>query len=185
VADELLPEDFLNVRRDANVIYFFEECTEKSILLLRMGLMNIKQERYPCAVIVINSFGGCLHCMYDFIKGLGIPVITCVEGYCCSSATLIFLAGTKRFISPSSLFLIHSVRGYTEQNEIQKEGSSMEEAENYKKMNDTFLRVAYKKETKVPQKLLNEMLSHREMFLDASECLEYKIAHQIGVYAGD
>ena len=185
-------EDEPNLVRRGNCIYFHCDCTEKTLLQLRLHLLDIRDEILSgnnkkkdedFAIVDINSGGGEPHDMYDFMKALGVPIATFVSGFCASAATLIFLGGTFRMMSPTSLFRIHSARGLPE-SMILKEGSSAEEATNFKKLNDTLLRTVYKKETKIPTKLLNEMLSHREVYLDAKECLEYKIINAIGCNNG-
>jgi ATP-dependent protease ClpP protease subunit len=181
-----------NLVRRGNCVYFHCDCTERSLLQLRLHLLDIRdgilsgsnmKKDEDFAIIDINSGGGEPHDLYSFIKTLGIPVITFVSGICASAATLIFLGGTCRIMSATSLFMIHSARGMPDVL-VLKEGSSAEEAEKFKKLNDTMLRKVYKKETKIPAKLLNDMLSHREILLDAEECLTYKIIDSIGCNNG-
>ena len=60
----------------------------------------------------ISSYGGYLHeafLVYDYIKNSPIPIYTIVEGYAASAATVMSIAGVKRYITPSSLMLIHQL----------------------------------------------------------------------------
>ena len=62
----------------------------------------------------IYSPGGDVHAglsLYDFINEYTntIPVYTVVEGIAASAATIISIAGTKRFITPNSYMLIHQL----------------------------------------------------------------------------
>lgn len=63
-------------------------------------------------VLEINSNGGLIHeafAVVDTIHQLKIPVHTICKGYTASAATLISLAGTRRFITKNSYFLIHEI----------------------------------------------------------------------------
>lgn len=63
-------------------------------------------------LLEINSYGGLIHeafAVVDTIKQLTIPVHTICKGYTASAATLISMAGTKRFITRNSYFLIHEI----------------------------------------------------------------------------
>ncbi len=63
-------------------------------------------------LLEINSNGGLIHeafAVVDTIKQLKIPVHTICKGYTASAATLITLAGEKRFITRNSYFLIHEI----------------------------------------------------------------------------
>ena len=63
-------------------------------------------------LLEINSNGGLIHeafVVVDTIKQLKIPVHTICKGYTASAATLITLAGEKRFITRNSYFLIHEI----------------------------------------------------------------------------
>ena len=63
-------------------------------------------------LLEINSNGGLIHeafAVVDTIKHLSIPVHTICKGYTASAATLITLAGSKRYITKNSYFLIHEL----------------------------------------------------------------------------
>lgn len=63
-------------------------------------------------VLEMNSNGGLIHeafAVVDTIKNLKVPVHTICKGYTASAATLITLAGTRRFITRNSYFLIHEI----------------------------------------------------------------------------
>lgn len=63
--------------------------------------------------LTIHSQGGCVFSALfavDQIKMLKIPVHTIISGYGASAATILSLAGNKRFITKNSHMLIHEVR---------------------------------------------------------------------------
>ena len=62
--------------------------------------------------IYINSNGGCARSgllLYDIVRGLSCNVTTVAHGLVASAATLLFLAGNNRLITPNSVLLIHDV----------------------------------------------------------------------------
>lgn len=59
----------------------------------------------------IHSRGGSVSegfAIHDYIKSLGKPVETIIEGLCASIATVIALAGDTRLMTPNSEFFIHN-----------------------------------------------------------------------------
>lgn len=59
----------------------------------------------------IHSRGGSVSegfAIHDYIKSLGKPVETIIEGLCASIATVIALAGETRLMTPNSEFFIHN-----------------------------------------------------------------------------
>lgn len=64
--------------------------------------------------VKINSSGGNAQAgfdIYHYLKSLGKPITTMVEGKCESIATVIALAGEKRTITAESIFMIHNPWG--------------------------------------------------------------------------
>jgi|CXWL01.1.fsa_nt_gi ATP-dependent protease ClpP protease subunit len=63
----------------------------------------------------IQSYGGDLLVglgMIDQLKAIKSPIHSIIEGYCCSAATLISMACTRRFITPNSYMLIHQFTSF-------------------------------------------------------------------------
>lgn len=172
------------VYRNGNSIYFYDEMDRNSLIILKKLCLDIKSERYDLIHLIIASEGGYPYSIYEFLKGLGIPVYTYIDGFCCSAATIMYLAGTKRYIAPTAFFLIHSARTVYSEAKEWKAGSLSDELENIMMDNEIALKPIYKMETKIPEKELNEMLKDREKFLTAKECIKWKIAHEIGVFIG-
>lgn len=64
--------------------------------------------------VYINSNGGDVtqgFAIHDWLKSLGKPITTIVNGLCASIATVIALSGDKRKISPNSEYYIHNPWG--------------------------------------------------------------------------
>lgn len=169
------------VYRDDDTIYFLDGVDPRSVYLLDQHLNDMVRDRFISEVnIVIDSTGGYASGVYDILKNFPLPINTWVRGYCCSAATVMFLAGKKRYISPSSLFLIHSAHLATEKDF--KEGDAIDFKEMMEKHNEVGLINIYKKETKIPKDVLSQ-LSYKEIWFTPEQCVQYKIAHEIKTYS--
>lgn len=59
----------------------------------------------------IDSYGGSVSAgiaMYNMLKNCGVKVTTIAEGFCCSAASLVFMAGETRIMRGASLLMIHN-----------------------------------------------------------------------------
>lgn len=59
----------------------------------------------------IDSYGGSVSAgiaMYNMLRNCGVKVTTIAEGFCCSAASLVFMAGEKRIMRGASLLMIHN-----------------------------------------------------------------------------
>ena len=59
----------------------------------------------------INSYGGDVFeglAIYNTLRGSGKRVTTYCDGCACSAASVVFMAGTDRIMSPASLLMIHN-----------------------------------------------------------------------------
>lgn len=73
---------------------------------------------YEELTLTINSTGGCVATsitIYNLLRSIPIPVTTYVVGTCQSAAVLIFLAGSRRLITPSSTLMTHGPARQTSQ----------------------------------------------------------------------
>jgi ATP-dependent protease ClpP protease subunit len=170
------------VYRDKNTVFFYDELNPESIYTLEKHMRDIyESSRVDHIDLVIDSGGGSPCAVYDFLKAFPIPVHGYVKGYCCSGATTILLGCSKRYMAPSSLLLIHSYQGPGD--DWEREGSIRDNYNNIMRMNAT-LKSIYHKETRIPIKQLDALLSDRERYLTASECMKWKIIHGIASYVG-
>jgi ATP-dependent Clp protease protease subunit len=169
------------IERDGDTVYFYDDCNEKTIHTLKTYLRAIKKERYPMANIVIGSLGGYDMSIYEFIKGLGIPVHTWIDGWCASAATMIFVAGAKRYISDTAVLLIHSAQASLD-GTFSKGG--LKDVDDMSKIITDRMRYIYERECKIPPKELELLLSYKDRYLTPEECIKWKIAHEIKTYIG-
>jgi ATP-dependent protease ClpP protease subunit len=170
------------IYREGNNIFFYDNCDVETAYLLEKNMREIYQDRKEKEInIVIDSQGGHLCGMYDFLKAFPLPVIGWVQGYCCSAATTVLLGCRKRNMSPSSFLLIHGYHG-EEEGDI-NEGDIQDSYRNIIRQNK-ILRAIYTKETKIPPKELDLLIRDRDQFLTAQECKKWKIIDEIATFVG-
>ena len=98
------------ISRQGNTIFFTGIISPISTTLLKRFCYQVYKEDYPWLNIFIQSSGGdgySGYSIYDHIKTFPIPVNTIADGEAMSAATLIHCAGTKRFMMPNAVYLIH------------------------------------------------------------------------------
>lgn len=165
---------------DENRIYFYcgvgqNEALELNRLLRKLDVeMKYLADRLGCQKVPIhlhiNSPGGDAFSglsIVDTIKACKTPVYTYVDGSAASAATLISMAGAKRFASKNSFMLLH-------QPSIMLAGKYdefLDEVENqkniYGKIKDIYL-----EHSTIELEELEELLNH-ELWLDTDVCLEH------------
>jgi ATP-dependent Clp protease protease subunit len=167
-------------QQGSNTIHFYDEINRKTVFELKRIISSMIKDRFVNEVnIVINSMGGMGLGFYDYLKACPLPINTYIEGYCCSAATLLFLAGKERYISPTSLFMIHSFSGGAP--EVLNEGQSQDFLDSMKKHNSSIIEHVYKKTTKLPKDMIKQ-IPYKEIWLTPEECVEYKIANDIQTF---
>ncbi|KKQ35418.1 MAG: ATP-dependent Clp protease proteolytic subunit [Candidatus Nomurabacteria bacterium GW2011_GWB1_37_5] len=76
--------------------------------ILLMAISDPKKEIH----LIIDSTGGSVNAalsVYDFIRGISVPIIGIVNGRCHSSALIIYACCTRRLCLPNCLFLFHAI----------------------------------------------------------------------------
>lgn len=165
-----------------NRIYFYADIDRDKMLILMKALrekendlLHMQQtwglDTPPPLHLYIQSYGGYAHAGFsghDQIKSLNVPVYTYVDGVAASAATLLTIAGTKRFIQKNSVMLIHQARaeywGLITHEELKDE---MENSEKTMKI----IKNIYLENTKLTDKDLDKLLT-RDLYFDAKTCLE-------------
>ena len=98
-----------------SIIGTIGKCGEEQGIELVDVVQQVKsQPDADSFVVYINSEGGNMQTgldIYNYLKGLKVPVTTVGAGVVASMATVIFMAGSKRQIQEGTLFLIHSPMG--------------------------------------------------------------------------
>lgn len=175
-AMDLMPS-LINIDSSGNHIYFYEDINALTILKLNKLIRDLStalemQARNgleaPCLYIHINSGGGSIFDAFaavDTIRTCSVKVVTIVEGYAASAATLISLAGDMRFIHNHSHMLIHQLSSsfWGKHNEFQDE---MQNLNALMKIIKDF----YGKNTLIPIKNIDEILKH-DIYLSSGQCV--------------
>lgn len=165
---------------DENRIYFYctvgqNEALELNRLIRKLDVeMKYLADRLACGKVPIhlhiNSPGGDAFSglsIVDTIRSCRTPVHTYVDGSAASAATLISMAGDKRYASENSFMLLHQpsiVWGG-------KLDEFMDEIENQKSIYEK-IKSLYLENSKISADDLDELLQH-ELWLDVEKCIEY------------
>ncbi len=187
----LFKEEHSRIYLKQNHLYFHNEVNQKSVDSVKK-LMRDYLDKYtktknqttfstftPKPLFLhIYSPGGDVHAglsLYDFIieYSKSIPVNTVVEGVAASAATVISVAGIKRYITPNSYMLIHQLSTYVGGNfeQIKDEFGNCEKI--MKQLKDI-----YALRTKLNRSQLTNILK-RDVNWDANDCLKYGLVDEI------
>lgn len=124
----------------------------------------------------INSYGGEVAeglAIYNLLKGFQYEVTTICDGFACSAASVIFMAGSKRKMPSTSLLLIHNAWTYTsgDSNALRKQADDLE------LITKPSLE-AYKAVSNLSEDEIKKMMDE-ETWITAAEALEYGFATEM------
>lgn len=124
----------------------------------------------------INSYGGEVSqglAIYNLLKSFGNKVTTVCDGFACSSASVIFMAGDERIMNKASLLLIHNAwtQAVGDSNELRKQAEDLEKVT--KPSIDIYVSATGQDESKI-----REMMDE-ETWLTSDEALEMGFATKI------
>lgn len=172
-----------------NHIYFYCDVNPETALTLNKNLRELSGKlshtsismgfKDPTIDLHISSYGGYVDSAMAImdtmgvIQTSGVKIHTYIEGVAASAATFISLAGSKRFITKSSRVMIHQVSGGMF-------GSYWELRDAQQNIDNTMnlLKSIYLEKTAVPEKEIDEILSH-DIYWSAKQCLEYDLIDEI------
>lgn len=109
---------------------------EKGVELVDVISQVRKQPEATGFNVYIDSEGGVVDTgfdIYNYLKSLGLPIVTVGEGLVASIATVIFMAGDKRMVAPDTKFMIHLPMGgieYATADEMELYAKGTREVEN-------------------------------------------------------
>ena len=157
-----------------NTLEFVEAFRKLEIRLLKQKADLIGYE--PEIRVHIMSDGGDMFsglALKNLIEKSRVKVITIAQGACCSAATFMFLGGSERRIGENAYLLIHqlSTEFWGKYQELKDEMKSCEKFM-------ASLKRMYMTKTEIPEKKFKKLMK-KDLFLSASKCLKYKIAHAI------
>lgn len=146
---------------------------------LEKNLNVAKVEPKPLYLHICSPGGSVFACYraVDAIRRSKIPIYSVVDGMAASAATIMSVVCDKRFITPSSMMLIHQMSAGTW-------GKFMEmddDLTNFRKMM-TYIKGIYVENTDMDEEFLDEQLKH-DSWWSSQECLEHGLVD--GFYSGD
>ena len=124
----------------------------------------------------INSYGGEVAeglAIYNSLKNHSAKVKTYCDGFACSIASVIFMAGDERIMSNASLLMIHNAWSLVmgNANELRKQADDLD------KITQASIN-AYMNHVSISEKELKELLD-KETWLDGNEALEKGFATKV------
>lgn len=126
--------------------------------------------------VYVNSYGGEVAeglAIYSALKRHKAKVVTHVDGFACSIASVIFGAGDERVVSSTSLIMIHNAWTYAKGN-----------ADDFKKQADDLETItqasinAYMEVVNITEEEVKEMMNN-ETWLDSTKALEIGFATKL------
>lgn len=126
----------------------------------------------------INSYGGEVAeglAIYNSLKNHPAKVTTICDGFACSAASVVFMAGDERFMNDASLLMIHNAWTYASGNakELRKAADDLEKI-------STAAANAYRAVMTITDEELEELLENESWILP-QEALTYGMATQVKV----
>lgn len=155
-----------------------DTCIEIQKLIMKWNIedkQNNVKDHKPIWIYIM-SYGGSADAMWmliDTIKASEIPVYTVNVGVAASAASLIFMAGTKRYAFKNSVMVIHEGSAEISGDATKVVDASDRYKKNLQKMKDFILA-----NTEIPKAHLNKKRSN-DWFLDSDYCLEHKVCDKI------
>jgi|GEM_PF-2123401 ATP-dependent Clp protease protease subunit len=133
----------------------------------------LKQVDTPNLIVRINSYGGIVSealAIYSLLCDSGLNVITKVDGFACSAASIIFMAGKERIVPESGLLMIHNAWSVAEgdSNALKKA------AEDLEIITSPSLEI-YASKTKLSKEQLKDMMD-KETWINSNKAFEYGFA---------
>ena len=124
----------------------------------------------------INSYGGDVSeglAIYNTLKNSNMNITTVCDGFACSAASVIFMAGKQRIMNAASLLMVHNAWTYGAGNatELRKMADDIE------KITQASVE-AYKSVAQISEKEITKLMDD-ESWISPDEALEYGFATEI------
>ena len=126
----------------------------------------------------INSYGGDVSeglAIYNTLKNSKSEIVTICDGFACSAASVIFMAGDVRIVNEASLLMIHNPWTWASGNA----DDFRKQAEDLDKIAQASVN-AYMSKVNISEEELKQLLND-ETWLTAQECVDMGFATVIGV----
>lgn len=176
------------IRVKGNHIFFYDQIDQTTSVALNDILHELERDAEWRSLMYgsegniiylhVNSYGGSVFdslCVADTMRGLKSKVYTIIEGAAMSGATIIALAGDKRFMRKNATVLIHQAR------QAENRTLTAEEIKDLSKNNERtekLLADIYEENTSMKREEILELMKH-DLYLNSEQCLEYGIVEEI------
>ncbi len=156
-------------------VFLGEDTDEGRISALELSEI-LDQIDTPNLTVRINSYGGVVSeglAIYNLLKSYKGNLKTIVDGFACSAASVIFMAGNERIVPESSLLMIHNAWSNAEGdfNALRKAADDLE------KITQPSVNI-YCSVTGLPENKIKEMMDN-ETWITSKEALEMKFATSV------
>lgn len=169
-----------NISEDSATLYIYGDitsikCFENDVcvydLAKEIGDLNGK-----ALTVRINSYGGEVAeglAIYNLLKSYEGEVTTICDGFACSAASVVFMAGTKRIMPCSSLLMIHNAWTWAsgDADDLRKAADDLE------KITQPSVEI-YTSVSNLDTDEIKSMMD-AETWIDADEALDYGFATEI------
>lgn len=165
---------------DVTDLYIFGDITsyewdekDKSAYGIVKELQDITSDRIN---VHINSYGGEVAeglAIYNTLKNSKAHVITYCDGFACSSASVVFMAGDERIMNSASLLMIHNAWTFGSGNakEFRKQADDLD------KISSSLIN-AYMDKITIPEDELRELMDN-ESWMTADDAVEKGFADKV------
>ena len=130
----------------------------------------------PNLVVRINSYGGDVAeglAIYSLLSSFKGHLTTIVDGFACSAASVIFMAGQTRIVSEQGVLMIHNAWSYAE-----GDSNTMKKmAEDLEKITQPSVNI-YTSKTKLSEEEIKEKMD-KETWITSKEAFEWGFATSI------
>lgn len=149
---------------------------DKDAYSIVKDLQKLQEEGIEEIDVHINSNGGSVSeglAIYNVLKNSQMEVRTICDGFACSAASVVFMAGKERIMNKSSLLMIHNAWTYSSGNasDFRKKADDLEKITQASV--DAYLTKVSLSEEEV-KKMLNE-----ETWISAEDAVTYGFATQV------
>ncbi|WP_193708399.1 head maturation protease, ClpP-related [Alkalibaculum sporogenes] len=168
---------FKQIDDDTTEVSIFGDITSWRWIESDVSAFSFKKEldavETPNIDVHIDSYGGEVAeglAIYNMLKNSGKNVTTIVDGFACSIASVIFMAGSKRIMNTGSLLMWHNPWTYTagNANELEKEIAGL------RKMEESSIKI-YKEGSNLEESTIKDIMD-AETWITEDEALEWGIA---------
>lgn len=169
-----------NVSEDSATLYIYGDITsikwfENNVCVYDLA-KEIGELNGKALTVRINSYGGEVAeglAIYNLLKSYEGEVTTICDGFACSAASVVFMAGTKRIMPRSSLLMIHNAWTWASGDA----GDLRKAADDLEKITQPSVDI-YTSVSNLDSDEIKAMMD-AETWIDADEALDYGFATEI------